>query len=80
MLGELKPKGPTGLGLTGLEFEGKVVIFGVRESLHTGDLKTALFCISFLRKGEVLTYVGRIHNLKDLKDPYVTGVSLGHIR
>ena len=24
-------------------------------------------CISFLRKGEVLAYVGRIHNLKDLK-------------
>ena len=24
--------------------------------------------ISFLRKGEVLAYVGRIHNLKDLKD------------
>ena len=23
---------------------------------------------SFLRKGEVLAYVGRIHNLKDLKD------------
>ena len=31
------------------------------------DLKTALFCISFLRKGEVLAYVGRVHNLKDLK-------------
>jgi len=31
------------------------------------DLKTALFCISFLRKGEVLAYDGRIHNLKDLK-------------
>ena len=31
-------------------------------------MKTALFCISFLRKGEVLAYVGRIHNLKDLKD------------
>jgi len=29
--------------------------------------KTALFCIYFLRKGEVLAYVGRIHNLKDLK-------------
>ena len=29
------------------------------------DLKTALFCISFPRKGEVLAYVGRIHNLKD---------------
>jgi len=28
---------------------------------------TALFCISFLRKGEVLAYVGRIYNLKDLK-------------
>ena len=24
---------------------------------------------SFLSKGEVLAYVGRIHNLKDLKDP-----------
>jgi len=31
------------------------------------DLKTALFCISFLRKGEVLAYVGLHHNLKDLK-------------
>ena len=35
--------------------------------LDPRDLKTALFCISFLRKGEVLAYVGRIHNLKDLK-------------
>jgi hypothetical protein len=26
--------------------------------------------ISFLRKGEVLAYVGRIHNLKDLKEPF----------
>ena len=34
--------------------------------LDPRDLKTALFCISFLRKGEVLAYVGRIHNLKDL--------------
>ena len=32
------------------------------------DLKTALCCISFLRKGEVLAYVGRIHNRKDLKE------------
>ena len=31
-------------------------------------LKTALFCISFLRKGEVLACVGSIQNLKDLKD------------
>ena len=31
-------------------------------------MKTALFCISFVRKGEVSAYVGRIHNLKDLKD------------
>ena len=37
--------------------------------LDPRDLKTALFCISFLRKGEVLAYVVRIHNLKDLKDP-----------
>jgi len=28
----------------------------------------ALFCISFLRKGEELAYVGSIQNLKDLKD------------
>ena len=34
--------------------------------LDPRDLKTALFCISFLRMGEVLAYVGRIHNLKDL--------------
>ena len=43
------------------------------------DLKTALLCISFLRKGEVLAYVGRIHNLKDLKDldshPFGGGLS-----
>ena len=37
--------------------------------LDPGDLATALFCISFLRKGEVLAYVWHIHNLKDLKDP-----------
>jgi len=35
--------------------------------LDPRDLKTALLCISFLRKGEVLDYVGRIHNLKDPK-------------
>jgi len=29
--------------------------------------KRRFFCISFLRKGEVMAYVGRIHNLKDLK-------------
>jgi hypothetical protein len=29
------------------------------------DLKTAIVFGSFLRKGEVLAYVGRIHNLKD---------------
>ena len=49
--------------------------FGVR--FGPQDLNTALFCISFLRKGKVLAYVGRIHNLKDLKD-YRKGVSLGH--
>ena len=27
------------------------------------------FCGSFLRKGEVLAYVGRNQNLKDLKGP-----------
>jgi len=32
----------------------------------------SLFCISFLRKGQVLAYVGRIHNLKDLKDITLT--------
>ena len=30
--------------------------------------KRGLCCGSRLRKGEVLAYVGRIHNLKDLKD------------
>ena len=35
--------------------------------LDPRGLKTALFCISVLRKGEVLAYVGCIHNLKDLK-------------
>jgi len=28
-----------------------------------------LFCGSFLRKGEVFAYVGRIQNLEDLKAP-----------
>ena len=46
---------------------------GFQRSLCTGgldprDLNIARFCISFLRKGEVMAYVGRIHNLKDLKD------------
>ena len=35
--------------------------------LDPRDLKRAFFCISFLRKGEVLACVG-IHNQKDLKD------------
>ena len=35
--------------------------------LDPRDLKTALFCTSFLRKGEVLAYVGLPPNLKDLK-------------
>ena len=38
------------------------------DPLATRDLKTSLLFGSFLRKGEVLAYVGRIHNLKDLKD------------
>ena len=48
--------------------------------LDPKDLKTALFCISFLRKGEVLAYVGRFHNLKDLKfafpDPELPAVAV----
>ena len=36
--------------------------------LDPRDLKTALFCISFLRKGEVLAYVRLPQNLKDPKD------------
>ena len=36
--------------------------------LDPRDLKTALFYISFLRKGEALVYVGLPQNLKDLKD------------
>ena len=47
-----KPKGPKGNA----------------GGLDPRDLKTALLFGSFLRKGEVLAYVGRIHNLKDLKD------------
>ena len=35
--------------------------------LDPRDPKTAPFCISFLRKGEVLAYVGLPQNLKDLK-------------
>ena len=35
--------------------------------LDPRDLKIVLFCISFLRKGEVLAYIGSIQNLKDLK-------------
>ena len=33
-----------------------------------GGLNVDILGISFLRKGEVLAYVGRIHNLKDLTD------------
>ena len=40
--------------------------------LDPRGLKTALICISFLQKGEVLAYVGRIHNLKDLQVPAPT--------
>jgi hypothetical protein len=40
--------------------------------LDPRDLKTALLCISFLRKGEVLAYVGRNQNLKDLKGTFVS--------
>ena len=39
--------------------------------LDPRDLKTALFCMSSLRKGEVLAYVGRIENLDDLRNPAV---------
>ena len=35
--------------------------------LDPRDLKTALVCTSFLRKGEVLAYVGLPQNLQDLK-------------
>jgi len=35
--------------------------------LDPRDLKTALLCVSFLQKGEVLAHVGLHHNLKDLK-------------
>ena len=38
------------------------------KDLNSSNLKDLkLFCISFLRKGEVLVYVGSIRNLKDLK-------------
>ena len=38
-------------------------------SLNPKELQLMCFFFgSFLRKGEVLAYVGRIHNLKDLKD------------
>ena len=44
------------------------------KSQFPGTSKEAgLFCVSFLRKGEVLAYVGRIHNLKDLKEGDVVG-------
>ena len=46
----------------------KLTFGSMNEMLDPRDLKTALFCISFLRKGEVLACVVRIHNLKDLKD------------
>ena len=36
--------------------------------LDPRDLKTALSCISFLRKGVVLAYVGLPQNLKDWRD------------
>ena len=41
--------------------------------LDSRDLTTGLFCISFLRKGEVLAHVGLHHNLKDLKKPILGG-------
>ena len=47
--------------------------------LDPRDLKTALFCISFLRKGEVLAYVGRIHNLKDPKDLLYKSLCTGEL-
>ena len=47
------------------------------EGLDPGDQKTALFCISFLRKGEVLAYVGRVHNLEDLQDGIRSGRAAG---
>ena len=34
------------------------------------DYWPGLCCGSRLRKGEVFAYVGRIHNLKDLKGPF----------
>ena len=43
-------------------------VFVCTGGLDPRGLKTALFCISFLRKGEMLAYVGHIHNLKDLID------------
>ena len=55
-----------------LSRDGKRILSGSDDKLvkiwdtDTGA-EVSLFCISFLRKGEVLAYVGHIHNLKDLK-------------
>ena len=48
--------------------------------LDPKDLKTALFCKSFLRKGEVLAYGGSIRNLKDLEEHWkaASGLILHH--
>ena len=45
-----------------------VNLAGGSQEKRERDPKTALFCISFLRKGEVLAYVGLPQILKDLKD------------
>ena len=37
--------------------------------------EAGLSCGSFLRKGEVFAYVGRIQNLKDVKDQIHTALS-----
>ena len=49
----------------------RVVCIG---GLDPRDLKTALLSGSSLRKDEVLAFVGRIYNLKDLKDTDATNV------
>ena len=60
--------------MTALSDEASGVCIG---GLDPRDLKTALLFGSFLRKGEVLAYVGRIHNLKDLKGGIQPGRACG---
>ena len=57
MLGELKPKGPKG-----------TVLLDPRDPLLQSERMQGSAADPVYVKGEVFAYVGRIHNLKDLKN------------